>query len=54
MSCCELDTETIDENINLLDNNLIATINPQSLLSLNGCRVASKMLQTVTNLDEFR
>lgn len=44
----------IPDNLNLRDNKLLLNMDPKSIRSLNGCRVADEILSLVPNIDSFR
>jgi len=45
---------TIDENLDLLDQNNLKNLDEKSVLSLNGCRVTDQILKLVPNIPNFR
>ena len=45
---------TIPSNLNLLDVNLLKNLDPQSVRSLNGCRVTDAILGLVPKQESFR
>lgn len=49
-----LNISSIPENVDLLDNNMLRSIDEKMILSLNGCRVTDTMLKLVPNIPNFR
>lgn len=45
---------SIPNNLNLLDITLLKNLDPQSVRSLNGCRVTDAILSLVPRQDSFR
>ena len=45
---------SIPDNLNLLDITLLKNLDPQSVRSLNGCRVTDAILSLVPRQDSFR
>lgn len=49
-----LDAPTVSPNINVLDDNILRNMNDSTVRSINGCRVASYILDSVPNKNYFR
>ncbi|BAM38562.1 polyadenylate polymerase [Theileria orientalis strain Shintoku] len=49
-----LDEPTVDPNINLLDNKILRNMSDSNVRSINGCRVASFILDSVPKKGNFR
>ncbi|AFZ80581.1 poly A polymerase, putative [Theileria equi strain WA] len=49
-----LDARTVNPNINVLDDNILRNMNDSTVRSINGCRVASFILDSVPNKANFR
>ncbi|EFO86310.1 hypothetical protein CRE_01617 [Caenorhabditis remanei] len=48
-----LDMPTVPDNIDLSDDNILKNLDPESVRSLNGCRVAEQLLKQVPNQSTF-
>ncbi|XP_954669.1 polyA polymerase, putative [Theileria annulata] len=49
-----LDAPTVSPHINVLDDNILRNMNDSTVRSINGCRVASYILDSVPNKNYFR